>query len=321
MRRVLHGVRIGVEPGLSADLCRALLDALAPGDPAEPADVTISIRASARPVPADARGRPIFFHGVLRGRDLGDAVRITDGTSAIEVSADGRAISGLVHVPGADARTFDHVLLAVGVAVALRSHGLYHLHAASLVAPDGAVVLVPGSGGAGKTTLALALAQQGHVAWGDDLCFLTARGGAPAVVPVPRAFHVSDQTARAFPALAARLGAPVASGKRALDLRVALPGQRPASLPLPAVLLFPAVAGGPRTSLRPRSPEAAFDGLLESSALAVVDAMAGAAEHLALLGEVVRGARALEVALGADLLADPPGAAARVAAALATPVG
>lgn len=317
MRRVLHGVRLAVAPGLSVDLCRALLDALAPGDPADPADVTISISASERPVPADAGGRPIFFHGLLRGRDVGGAVRITDGTSAVEISADGRAISGLVHVSGAGERTFDHVLLAVAVAVALRSHGLYHVHAATLVAPGGAVVLVPGAGGAGKTTLALALAERGFVAWGDDLCFLTRRGGAPAVVPVPRAFHVATRTAEAFPRLAAALGAPVPSGKRALDLRGTLPARRPPSLPLPATLLFPAVADGPRTAITPRTPEAAFDALLDSSALAVVDAMPGAAEHVALLGDVVRGARALDVALGEDLLSDPGGVAAALAAAVA----
>lgn len=321
MRRVLHGVRIAAAPGLSADVCRALLEAAAPGDAADPADVTVSVRASRRPVPPDPRGRPILFHGVLRGREVDGAVRLTDGTSAVEVSADGRTITGTVHLPDGGARPFDHVLLAVAFAVALRSHGLFHVHAATLVAPGGAVVLVPGSGGAGKTTLALALAARGFTACGDDLCFLTRRGGAPAVVPVPRPFHVAEGTARAFPALAPLLGAPVPSGKRELDPRRALPGPRPGALPLPSGLLFPSVAAAARTEVRRRSPEEAFDGLLESSALAVVDAMAGAAEHLALLGELVRGARALDVALGADLLADPPGAAARVAAALATPVG
>lgn len=317
MRRVLHGVRISVEPGLSADLCRALLDALAPGDPGQPADLSISVSASERPVPQDAGGRPILFHGLLRGRDLGGAVRITDGASAVEISADGRAISGVVHAPRSGERPFDHVLLAVAVAIALRSHGLFHVHAATLLAPDGAAVLVPGAGGSGKTTLALALALGGFTACGDDLCFLSGRGGIPAVVPVPRAFHVAERTARAFPALAARLGAAVPSGKRELDLRRALPGTRPASLPLPAALLFPAVAGAPDTAVRPRSPEEAFDALLDSSALAVVDAMPRAAEHVALLGEVVRAGRALDVALGEDLLAAPARVAERIAAAVA----
>lgn len=321
MRRVLHGVRISVEPGLSADLCRALLDALAAGDPGQPADLTISISPSERPVPQDAGGRPILFHGLLRGRDLGGAVRLTDGASAVEISGDGRAISGVVHAPRAGERPFDHVLLAVAVAVALRSHGLFHVHAATLLAPDGAAVLVPGAGGSGKTTLALALALGGFTACGDDLCFLSRRAGTPAVVPVPRAFHVAERTARAFPALAARLGAAVPSGKRELDLRRALPGTRPAppSLPLPAALLFPSVAGAPATAVRPRPPEEAFDALLDASALAVVDAMPGAAEHVALLGEVVRAGRALDVALGEDLLAAPARVAGRIAAAIAAP--
>jgi hypothetical protein len=316
VRRVLHGVRIAVEPGLSADLCRALLDALPPDGADGPPDVSISVRASERPVPHLDAGRPILFHGLLRGRELGGGVRLTDGTSAVEISGDGSAITGLVHAPASGERPFDHVLLVVALAVALRSHGLYHVHAATLVGPDGSTVLVPGSGGAGKTTLALALAAGGFVPCGDDVCFLTRRGGAAAVVPVPRAFHVAVRTARAFPQLARWLGVPVPSGKRELDLRGAFQGVRPATLSLPGALLFPAVAGGPRTDVAPRNPEAAFVGLLDSSALAVVDAMPGAAEHVALLGEIVRGGRSLDVTLGEDLLADPAQVAGRVAAAL-----
>jgi hypothetical protein len=321
VRRVLHGVRIAVEPGLSADLCRALLDALPPDGADGPPDVSISVRASEHRVRHDAAGRPILFHGLLHGREVGGAVRLTDGASAVEISCDGRAITGLVHAPAGDERPFDHVLLVVALAVALRSHGLYHVHAALLVAPDGATVLVPGSGGAGKTTLALALASRGFSPRGDDVCFLTRRGGAPAVVPVPRTFHVAERTARAFPGLARHLGAPVPSGKRELDLRRALPGPRSSALPLPSALLFPSVAGAPRTVVSPRSPEAAFEGLLDSSALAMVDAMPGAKEHVALLGEVVRGGRALDVILGEDLLADPARVAGAVAAALAAAVG
>lgn len=315
MRRRLHGVRIAAAPGLSEDLCRALLDGLEPDDGAAPPDLTIAVDESDRPVPADAGGRPLFFQGELRAFALGGAVRIADGASAVEISADGRRLTGAVHAPPGGERVFDHVLLAVALAVALRSHRLYHLHAATLRAPGGATVLVPGGGGAGKTTLTLALAARGFAPVGDDLCFLRREGDAPVLVPVPRAFHVAERTARAFPELAPLLGGAVPSGKRELDPRRAFPGPRPAALPAPAAVLFPRVAAG-ETAVAPRAPEAAFEALLESSALVVVDGLPGAREHLALLGDLVRGARSLDVLLGEDLLADPGRVGGAVAAAI-----
>jgi hypothetical protein len=313
VRRVLQGVQIAAAPGLAEDLCRSLLGALEPGDPGEPPDLVITARPSEAPVPPAPGGRPIFFHGVLRGSEHAGAVRVTDGSSSVEISADGRAIDGTVHVAARGERPFDHVLLAVALAIALRSRGLYHLHAAALVAPGGGVVLVPGAGGAGKTTLALALAARGFAPIADDLCFLTRRGGAPAIVPVRRAFHVAERTAEAFPALAPLLGAPVPSGKRELDPVRAFGAPPPGRLGLPATLLFPEVTGGPRTMVAPMEPEAAFDALLASSALVVVDAMPGAAEHLALLGEVLRSACALRVQLAEDLLRDTNRAARTLA--------
>jgi hypothetical protein len=317
MRRLLHGVRIEVAPGLSEDLCRALLAALAPGDAGAPPDLVVSVEESRRPVPQDGGGRPIFVHGVLRGWARGGAIRLADGASAVEIAPDGRRISGAIHVEPGAGRPSDRGLLALALAVALRSHGLYHLHAAALASREGATVLVPGTGGSGKTTLALALASAGYTPACDDVCFLARDGGAAVVVPVPRAFHVGEQTARAFPGVAAHLGAAVASGKRELDPRRALGIQPPARLAPPAALLFPSIAGAPRTATAPRAPEEAFEGLLASSALVVVDGMPGAREHLALLGELVRGAVALDVTLGDDVLAEPGRVARAVDAAAA----
>lgn len=315
MRRRLHGVRITAAPGPSEELFRALLDLLAPDGGDGPPDLEIAVGASERPVPAEAGGRGIFVHGSLRGWEQDGAVRVADGASAVVISADGRRLTGAVYAPAGGVRFFEHELLAMAVAIALRSHGLYHVHGATLVAPDGTAVLVPGAGGAGKTTLTLALAAAGFTPVSDDLCFLARSGGAPVLVPVPRAFHVAERTARAFPALGPLLGGPVASGKRELDPRRAFPGARPVTLPSPAALLFPRV-GGPESTVGARPAEEAFEAFLGSSALGVVDAMPGAREHLALLGEILRGARALDVRLGADLFRETGRVAARIAAAV-----
>jgi hypothetical protein len=77
----------------------------------------------------------------------------------------------------------------------------------------------------------------------------------------------------------------------------------------PHVLLFPQVTGEKATRVVEVSRSDAFGLALRSCAFVVVDGVGQREEHLAVLGTLVRGARAFELHLGADWLEAPARAA------------
>jgi hypothetical protein len=103
-----------------------------------------------------------------------------------------------------------------------------------------------------------------------------------------------------------------ARGRLALDPRTLFPGRERRDGPAPSALVFPRVADREDTVLRPLSGADALGRLVESSALVAVKAIPGAREQLALLGQLVDGARAFEAELGRDLLLDAARTAGRV---------
>ncbi|HZQ14451.1 MAG TPA: hypothetical protein VFB31_16735 [Pseudolabrys sp.] len=98
-------------------------------------------------------------------------------------------------------------LLGTVFGILLHQRGEIVLHA-SAVRVDGKAVLFCGSSGAGKSTIAAALAQRGFPVVVDDLCAITLTGAAPLVQPDGRHLKLWAQAIAQLD-LAARRGAPV----------------------------------------------------------------------------------------------------------------
>lgn len=316
----LHGLSVDVRSSLVPDPAAALLAGFARGEARREPDLAILLRPASGGDPGAPDGRRLFFHGSVHaapGRSGG--IALFDGASRIDVSADGRTVEAAVHPASLeDGNTFADVALTIALVLALRRHGLFHLHAAALTAPGGTPILVPGQGGSGKTTTALALRAGGAELLADDAVFLARRGGAPALLPFPRALHLGEATARAFPSLASALGAMLPSGKRTLGPSHALPVRLPEAAGTPGLLLFPSIERAARTQLRPLSPAEALGALLESSALLVVDGIGAVPDHLDVLRAVADHAKPFTLRLGADVLEDPARAGARILRAAAS---
>ncbi|BDG05659.1 hypothetical protein [Anaeromyxobacter oryzae] len=300
------GVKVEVDAALAAG---ALLGGFPPASPGPPA-LVLAVAPDPLP-PQDPGAVPSFFHETLRCSVRHGSFRVRDGASVLTVAADGRRIE----VAGPTTDGVSELAVLVAVVVALRHHGLFHLHAAALEGGDGPRVLVVGTSGAGKTTLALALAAAGLTPLGDDAVLLTRRGGPLRVVGFPRPFHVGARTAAAFPALAPHLGAPGREGKRPLDARAALGAHPSGAMRSPDLLLLPEITADDETQVEPAGSAEAFGALLESGALLVADGMPEVAEHLAVLRAVADGARTVRVRLGGDVLSAPAACARRLLAA------
>jgi hypothetical protein len=296
----LHGVRIAWSADRDGDaLVRRLLAGLPEREAVRDAEVTIRLRRAT--APADTRGfRPTFHHFGLRALERTGEFLLLEGGSHVRVSSDGRRIDAR-YADGAP-RSFVDVTLFAALALALRHHGLYHLHAGALERGDGRRILVMGGSGAGKTTVTLSLLDPDSRFLGDDALFLAERAGRACLIAFPRPFRLGEATRRAFPRLPA--GPPDAVGKRAVALS-ALPGAGVSAMDAPALVLFPEVTSNATTQTLRLDAGDAFGRALSAGALAVVDGAANVGAQLALLRRLLEGAAAYELRLGADWLAAP----------------
>jgi len=100
--------------------------------------------------------------------------------ACISVDETGGYIEGVARDPSDP--VFNRTMLFIAFVIALRHHGRFHLHAASLAASDGRGVVLIGPSGAGKSTTCVALRESGFSALADDAVFLRSSADGAAVV-------------------------------------------------------------------------------------------------------------------------------------------
>src|SRR4029079_14645025 len=116
---------------------------------------------------------PAFIQGELRGWPQRGGWLLLDHSSELLVSADGTSITGEVALDGAhESAFFAQRTLLGALVIALRSHGVFHVHAGSVVDPNGVSVVIVGTAGAGKSTTTVALVRQGFRYLSDDVLFV-----------------------------------------------------------------------------------------------------------------------------------------------------
>jgi hypothetical protein len=202
----LDGCRVRVRAE-GEDLAR-VVDLLLSSYSAAPAsdvdvDVSLARRSSAPAAPA---GPPRFTFPPLGAWPVAGGWRFVDDVAALDVHAAprGATIDGEVasDAPMEAISRFAGLSLWVALIECLRARGRYPLHAAGLIAPDGRVVLVPGTKGAGKSTLTLALIERGFSVLSDDTLFVERRAGGIALIGYRKRFHVRPDLLERRPDLA-----------------------------------------------------------------------------------------------------------------------
>ncbi len=296
----------GLEASWTGPLSEALLRDLPPS--ALSSLLRLELRESTLPSPSpELEGLTWTCHfDVVRAYRSAQGWELWDGRSRASVSA--QAVSLCLH-PDSRPSIVAGALLPMALALALREHGAYHIHAACVSVPGLGGVLVPGPSGAGKSTLALAWCRQGAALVSDDTCFLRHEPAGVVAHPWPRELHVGAFAAAALE-LDVRRGRPLASlpPKWAFP-RAQVPGGRLAPSAPVTALAFPrrvpaSPGAAPRPAHTPLSPSEALVELLPPSALVGLDPPPTRAAQLQLLGHLASRAAAHRVPLHEGVLPD-----------------
>ncbi len=140
----------------------------------------------------------------------------------------------------------------------LKRRQRYSLHAAG-VRMNKAGLLIPGTSGAGKTTLTLTLLRAGWDILSDDMLFLADGPDGIEVLAFPDIIDVTDATMRFFPELADWARQPKGLGWTKHQLRFeSVYGSRIAWSCKPAVLVFPVVEQTATSRLTPMAQDEAL---------------------------------------------------------------
>jgi hypothetical protein len=194
----------------------------------------------------------------------------------------------------------DFLLLAF--VMLLRPHGFYALHANAVVA-EGRGFCIVGASGSGKTTLSLSLLRAGWQYLADDALLLADEPSGVVSLALRRSFACTAQTLARFPELADAASGASATSKGVVAVEQIYP-TRFVSRCTPAVLLFPRIAGGPRSRLLPLDPTAALCALLPQSA-GIFTRRGPGERQLATLARLCQQARSYTMLLADDVYAEP----------------
>jgi hypothetical protein len=192
-----------------------------------------------------------------------------------------------------------------GILTLLRPLGYFSLHAAAVVSPAGAGMLIVGPSGSGKSTLAVGLVRDGWAYSSDDAALLCQRGDAVHALTLRSQFYVDGDAASSYTGL--RLGpetVDAAGGvRRQLHIDEHYADRRVAES-RPSLLLFPTVVNADRSSVTKLDEASSVQRLLTASGPQLFE-RSHMTEHMALLGRLVGQADAYRLHAGRDLHRQP----------------
>jgi hypothetical protein len=189
---------------------------------------------------------------------------------------------------------------------AMRRCGLFELHSAGVVRPDGAGVLIIGPSGSGKSTFATQLAVAGWQYLSDDSLLLYGEAEVIHARALRRVFALRDETLSVsgigdMKSLATET-VPVDPLKKRFEPRSVFPDRFREDCE-PRVLLFSQITREPETRTRALSRSETMAQLIRMCPWACYDKPSAEA-HLNVLAALARQARGFELMAGTDLFGD-----------------
>lgn len=239
-------------------------------------------------------------------RALDSVFRFDPSSGIVEGSITGKLL--------AQRRYLTHVFFTVVLFETLRYHGLYYIHGAGLVGPDGKGILIPANASCGKSTLSVALLHHGYNYVSDDALFARYNGEKVELAPFVREFHVSPHLADIFSELEFLKDEPEyfpGNDKRAFRAEEVYPGRFVKVMGAPDVVLFPHIVEDESSSVERLSSQQALTMMIPNSAL-IMFSLPAAKRHLEALKTIASSARCFRLRSGRDVYEDPVNAVGNI---------
>jgi len=252
------------------------------------------------------QARQVFEVEGFGGYETGQDFYLTYGPSCFHLqSLEGRGVAYLASSFSDQSPLLQQKFLAYGLIRLLRPLGLFSLHAACLLSPDGVGVLIVGSSGSGKSTLTIGLIRKGWGYLSDDAVLLRKRSEAVEAMALRRHCFIDAQTAGDYSDF--RLGQKVPDAISGQRQRVYVdetyPGQAvPACVP--QVLVFSRIVSEPNSTLQPVTRVEALKNLLTESGPQLFDQFT-MPQHVEVLKTLLSQTKTYELRAGLDLHRDP----------------
>jgi hypothetical protein len=298
----LHGVAVEVRSNRAA-LLELVGRRLAFFDrsPAAPA-VRFELRATAAHAvaPPGAQSRTVYEPelGEVLYDPTADELYVDYGQVRASCrAADGEVLVSVLEPVEEAAWAVTRPLFTLPLLELLKRRGIYGVHAAG-VAGGGRGILLAGGTGAGKTTLALALVEDGFDFLGDDMLFLSPDADGPLVLAFPDELDVSDTTVSFFPGSEDLLWPEPLQGASKRQLPPDRLDGSIAAGARPSLLLFPRIAPEGETVVEPLARDEA---LLELAPNVLLTDRDSSQLHLDALGRLVRESSCFRLSTGRDL--------------------
>ena len=252
------------------------------------------------------QARQVFEVEGFGGYENGPSFYLTYGSSCFYLhSLKGKGVAYLAASFSDQPSLIQQKFLAYGLLRLLRPFGLYPLHTASLLTPDGAGLLIVGGSGSGKSTLTIGLIRKGWSYLSDDAVLLRKRSEAVEALALRRSCYVDAQAAGDY--LDLRLGEMVPDAGSGYRQRVYIdetyPGQAVQTC-TPQVLLFSRIVPETASTLQPLNRVDALKKLLTESAPQMFDKFT-MAQHMEVLESLLRQTETYELRAGLDLRRNP----------------
>lgn len=188
----------------------------------------------------------------------------------------------------------------------LRARGLYHLHAATVLSPEGKLYLICGRQHSGKSTLTTALGLAGWQPVSDDSMLVYSDGSGACLAALRKQFHLSHELLTRWPELSAIIAQPRDSDRACVAGLEFFGTVKLAESVFRKIdyVILPEITGEPVSRTEPVATSDALLRLAEQSIYFPIWPE-HTRQQMTLLTKLAGEASCLRLLAGADMLADP----------------